>query len=453
MDLSFWLVLAAVVLIGIAGVIVHWSENPKKPVHTIGLAELSTLWTKNANQTKVIHISQLSPLWREISPVEAPGNEGFSHLRIREFAGKLNNWPLFTNFPRQRSLCLQLLALLDREGECSSVVKVNSDIESTWDKQTFTLLGQTSLRDHSLNVAEMAIELLVKAGAHHVIPDTLVAALAHDLGKLPSLRGFLYSMGEHPLASGRPLAAMSEFADLPKKEEILQAIKLHHKRPEGLLGKTLKKADQLARQKELEAAVAGAGDQPVATEVAALSPSLPPAATIYGEDAPAADLSSVMPPRADISSWFDASAFLEGLRPYINKMFGRRFLAFSMPDGRVYFQAKVLEELARRQAEKAGCMEIATMAPKDQAMRGVLLAIVERLKGEGDIIDRGLIKDGFFGGYFLVSRKIGKRVKGYYTPFHAEPFGSIAEMESKKPEVLRDIDRVAPYDGREEESG
>jgi hypothetical protein len=452
-DLSFWLVLVAVVLIGIAGAIVYCGEKPRQPVHTIGLAELSTLWTKNASQPKVIHISQLSPLWREATTVEAPGSEGFSHLRIREFAGRIHNWPLFTNFPRQRALCLQLLALLDREGECSSVVQVHSDVESTWDKQTFTLLGQTSLRDHSLNVAEMAIELLVKNGAHHVIPDTLVAALAHDLGKLPSLRGFLYSLGEHPLASGRPLAAMSEFADLPKKEEILQAIKLHHKRPEGLLGKTLKMADQLARQKELEAAVAGVGDQPVATEAVALAPALPPAATIYGEDAPAADSSSPMPPRADISSWFDASAFLEGLRPSINKMFGRRFLAFSMPDGHIYFQVKVLEEVARRQAEKAGCMEVATMAPRDYAMRGILLAIVERLKGEGDIIDRGLIKDGFFGGYFLVSRKIGKRVKGYYTPFHAEPFGSIAEMESTKPEALRDIERVVPYDGREEDSG
>jgi len=451
-DLSFWLVLVAVVLIGIAGAIVYCGEKPRQLVHTIELAELSTLWTKNSNQPKVIHIAQLSPLWREAVVVETPGSDGISHLRTREFAERIDHWPLFTNFPRQRSLCLQLLALLDREGECSSVVQVHSDVESTWDKQTFTLLGQTSLRDHSLNVAEMVIELLVRAGAHHVIPDTLVAALAHDLGKLPSLRGFLYSLGEHPLASGRPLAAMSEFADLPKKEEILQAIKLHHKRPEGLLGKTLKKADQLARQKELEAAVAEAGDQPATTEAVAVSPTLPPAATIYGEEAPAVDSSSTMPPRADISSWFDPSAFLEGLRPSINKMFGRRFLAFSMPDGHVYFQVKVLEELARRQAEKAGCMEIATMAPRDQAMRGVLLAIVERLKSEGDIIDRGLIKDGFFGGYFLVSRKVGKGVKGYYTPFHAEPFGSIAEMESNKPEALRDIDRVVPYDGREEDS-
>ena len=453
MDLSFWLVLVAVVLIGIAGVIFLGEGQPRQPVHTIELAELSTIWTKKANQPKLIHISQLSPLWREAVKMEEPGGDEFSHSRIREFAGRIQHWPLFSNYPRQRSLCLQILVLLDREGECSSVVKVQSDIESSWDKQTFALLGQTSLLDHSLNVAEIAIELLVKAGAHHVIPDTLVAALAHDLGKLQSLRGFLYSLGEHPLASGRPLAAMSEFADLPKKEEILQAIKLHHKRPEGLLGKTLKKADQLARQKELEAAVAEAGEQPAKTQVVALSPTLPPAATIYGEDAPAADSPSPMQPRADISSWFDASAFLDGLRPYINKMFGRRFLAFSMADGHVYFQAKVLEELARRQAEKAGCVEIATMAPKDQAMRGVLLANVDRLKSEGGIIDRGLIKDGFFGGYFVVSRKIGKPMKGYYTPFHAEPFGSIAEMENSKPEALRDIDRVVPYDGRDEDSG
>ncbi len=89
------------------------------------------------------------------------------------------------------------------------------------------------------------------------------------------------------------------------------------------------------------------------------------------------------PQLVDISSWFEASQFLDNLKPYINKMFGRRFLAFSTPDGHVYFQAKVLEEVAP--------------------------------------------------------------IKGYYTPFHAEPFGSIAEMEHAKPQMLRDIIKVSPY--------
>ena len=125
-------------------------------------------------------------------------------------------------------------------------------------------------------------------------------------------------------------------------------------------------------------------------------------------------------------------SFLDELKPYINKMFGRRFLAFSMSDGHVYFQAKVLEEVARKMAEKAGCMDIATMAHKDESMRSVLFTIVHQLRAEHDVIDRGLIKDTFFGGYFNVTRKIGKAIKGYYTPFHAEPFGSIAEMEQSQ---------------------
>jgi hypothetical protein len=122
-----------------------------------------------------------------------------------------------------------------------------------------------------------------------------------------------------------------------------------------------------------------------------------------------------------------------------------RYLAFSMPDGHVYFQTKVLEEVARKQSERAGCMEIATMAQKDPTMRQVLLTIVQQLRGENDIIARGLIKDNFFGGYFTVTKKIGKSMKGYYTPFHAEAFGSIAEMERGKSEMLRNIQKVSPY--------
>lgn len=116
-----------------------------------------------------------------------------------------------------------------------------------------------------------------------------------------------------------------------------------------------------------------------------------------------------------------------------------------MPDGYVYFQTKVLEEVARKQSERAGSMEIATMAQKDPTMRQVLLTIVHQLRGENDIIVRGLIKDNFFDGYFTVTKKVGKSMKGYYTPFHAEVFGSIAEMEHGKPEILRNIQSVKPH--------
>ena len=132
------------------------------------------------------------------------------------------------------------------------MVNVQGDVEAAWEQNTYRILAKTTLLDHSLNVAEQVVKLLSDNQAWHVIPDTMVAALGHDLGKLKSAQGSLYSLGEHPLAAGAIISGLPGFKELSRKEEILRAIKLHHKMPEGLLGKTLKKADQLARQQELE---------------------------------------------------------------------------------------------------------------------------------------------------------------------------------------------------------
>lgn len=451
---GFLFILALILLVVII-VVLACTRKPETVVQEIHLRDLSKLWTKEESRT--IHISELAPLWRDERIIAK--DEPAIHLRATRAGAFLENilkgaW--FKKFPLQKAVCIQLLILLDQQGQCPSVVDVHGDVERAWDENTYQLLAKTSLLDHSLNVAEEVVQLLSDGKAWHVIPDTMIAALAHDIGKLKSMRGYLYSLGEHPLAAGRPLADIPEFKRLPRKDEILQAIKLHHKMPHGLLGKTLKKADQKARQSELDRAAlqhdtartedrdsrSPTGQQPTNTDAAWQAQ-----ADIYDAVGPTTSQppSQASPQLVDISSWFDASQFLEELKPYVNKMFGRRFLAFSMSDGHVYFQAKVLEEVARKMAEKAGCMEIATMAQKDESMRSVLFTIVSRLRVEQQIIARGLIKDSFFGGYFNVTRKIGKNVKGYYTPFHAEAFGSIAEMEQAKPQMLRDIVKVSPY--------
>lgn len=458
----------ALALAVVAGVVLANGKKRTPPAQEISLRDLSALWTKEG--AKTIHIAELSPLWRD-ERLAAVGNESLDLRTARAVAfwERTRQWSWFDKFPGQRAVCGQILKILDREGHCPSVVNMSGDVEGSWDENTYRILAKTTLLDHSLNVAEQVVRLLSESKAWHVIPDTMVAALAHDLGKLESMRGYLYSLGEHPLAAGRPLAGLPGFNVLSKKEEILRAIKLHHKMPEGLLGKTLKKADQLARQQELEEAVSL--NSAAILEMAPISvpqsePSAPkepsPAASsskditaaawqaqadIYGESG-AADQgkdANEAPKLMDISAWFDAARFLDELKPYINKMFGRRFLAFSMPDGVVYFQVKALEEVARKQSERAGCMEVATMAQKDLTMRQVLFTIVHSLRVEHDVIARGLIKDTFFGGYFSVTRKIGKPIKGYYTPFHAEAFGSIAEMEHAKPAMLCDIQKVSPF--------
>ena len=435
-----------------------FGRKKEKSVQKIHLRDLSALWTKEG--TRSIHISELSPLWRDeqvLATEDAVPN--LHNPRAADFMDKIQKWAWFEKFPQQKAVCGQILKLLDQEGHCPSVVDVHGDVEGGWDENTYQLLAKTTLLDHSLNVGEQVVKLLSDSKAWHVIPDTMIAALAHDLGKLESMRGYLYSLGEHPLAAGRPLAGILGFNKLPKKDEIIRAIKLHHKMPQGLLGKTLKKADQKARQKELEDAALSNDTAPAgSSEIIKAVPAKKKQETkntaswqaqkdIYNETGKVdrEKSKSEAPQLMDISGWFDMAQFLEELKPYINKMFGRRFMAFSMSDGHVYFQAKVLEEVARKQAEKAGCMEIATMGPRDESMRSVLLTIVHLLRTEHEIIARGLIKDTFFGGYFNVTRKIGRPIKGYYTPFHAEVFGSIAEMEQSKPKMLRDIVKVSPY--------
>ncbi len=453
-DYLLWTALAAAAVVV---TILRCGGKKDQAVQEILLRDLAKLWAKKGGQT--IHIAELSPLWRQRPAV--PGEQepvDLNHPRAIAFMENIRQWPWFEKFPLQRAVCGQLLKLLDREGQCSSVVNISGDVEGNWDENTYQLLAKTTLLDHSLNVAELVVRLLSENKAWHVIPDTLVGALAHDLGKLQSMRGYLYSLGEHPLAAGRPLAGIAEFNALPKKDEILRAIKLHHKMARGLLGKTLKKADQLARQQELEETVLqnGAAPRVSDTPVMDAAPRKTKQTTAAARRAQAdiypdngggepGKSASVPPKLMDISAWFDGPRFLAGLQPYINKMYGHRFLAFSMPNGYVYFQVKVLEGVARKEAERNGCMEIATMAQGDETMRRVLLSIVHHLRTEHEVIARGLIKDNFFGGYFTVTRRLGSSLRGYYTPFHAEPFGSLAEMERGKPAGLRDIVRVCPY--------
>ncbi|MBA3006111.1 MAG: hypothetical protein KJ900_17735 [Proteobacteria bacterium] len=58
---------------------------------------------------------------------------------------------------------------------------------------------------------EQTIQLLQEVDANHIVPDALVAALAHNLGKLPSIRGHFYSLGKHHLAAGRVLVGSKPF--------------------------------------------------------------------------------------------------------------------------------------------------------------------------------------------------------------------------------------------------
>jgi len=425
----------------------------------IPLSELAGIWAES-KRTGQIHIRDIAPLWRKSTITEEERSEyTFKYSRVEKwFQTNISGQPWFNQAEAHTEICYQILRMLETEDPCPSVANPSNDVEASWDTNTYNMLGRTSLLDHSLHVAEQTIALLINAEAHHVIPDAMVAALGHDIGKLPTNKTHLYSLGEHPLAAGRVLAEIKLFKELSRKEEISKAIKHHHMRPEGLIGKTLKKADQNARQQELEEAVnlqkpqAESGEETTDESV-----SLPASehglarkaeADIYGEDEKTGlkdNATSGSISRINISSWFDAQIFLDELKPYINRLEGRRFMAFSMPGGYVYFQARVIEEVTRKLAEKAGAMDIATMADKDKTMQKVLFSVVEQFRTAHDMIAKDLIKDQYFGGYFTIKMQSGKTMKGYFTPFKAEAFGSIAELENGKKGILKDFVSVDVY--------
>ena len=68
-------------------------------------------------------------------------------------------------------------------------------------------------------------------------------------------------------------------------------------------------------------------------------------------------------------------------------------------------------------------------------MRQVLLSIVHQLR-HADVIAESFLQRNYFGAYFTITLKSGVTMKGYFTPFHAEPFGSIAVMEKNKSGIL-----------------
>jgi hypothetical protein len=425
----------------------------------IPLSELAKIWAES-KRTGLIHIKDIAPLWRKSTITESERSEyTFKYSGVEKwFQANILSQPWFKQAEAHTEICYQLLRMLEAEDPCPSVVNPSNDVEASWDTNTYKMLGRTSLLDHSLHVAEQTIALLIDAKAHHVIPDSMIAALGHDIGKLPTNRTHLYSLGEHPLAAGRVLAEIKLFKELSRKEEISKAIKYHHMRPEGLIGKTLKKADQKARQQELEKIVnlqqqqaeskGEAVQEPISLPIPENSLARQADADIYGDDEKAGLKNNLSPGsinQINISSWFDAQVFLDELEPYINRLEGRRFMAFSMPNGYVYFQPKVIEEVTRKLAQEAGAMDIATMADKDKTMQKVLFSVVEQFRAAHNMIARDQIKDQYFGGYFNIKMQSGKTMKGYFTPFKAEAFGSIADLENCKKGLLKNFVSVDVY--------
>jgi len=155
----------------------------------------------------------------------------------------------------------ELLLYIEKRGNCPSVAESRGDSESKyWKKMKngkitlYDILSHVTLREHTLNVAREMMKLLKEAYGEHsfvMLPQALMAALGHDIGKLPELRTGAYATADHPEISSIAIRKfLSPFSE-EEKERIIKAIKQHHSKPKEKLGELLQKADARAREHEI----------------------------------------------------------------------------------------------------------------------------------------------------------------------------------------------------------
>ena len=328
-----------------------------------------------------------------------------------------------------------LLLILDQHGDCPSVVQVIGDREQEEIGNVYALLSQVSLLDHSLNVAEKIVGSLFDQKVKDPemwVGKLLVAALGHDIGKIPGLiDASQYSKGDHAYVSYLVLKNVVLTDPFPQREEILKAVREHHYRvEEGLTGQ-LRRADHLAREMEAEQ-LATRGH--LANDlIAALISSRTGGQTQNSKEAHSGEVKKKgqAPPLLNLD-WLDLDEFARFVRPHINAENDGHFKAFSMNNGLVYLMLSLVSDTVVRLAQKHNHPEVLVGCETKEKKRAIEYTVKTMLAQKGFI--PSFIGEGYSGARFALYDKNGKKLTaGIYMPVSVEAFGvPLSALEAKK---------------------
>lgn len=434
----------------------------------VALEDLSPVW---ALKKYSIKLDVLSKTWKQEEHAEEERDEKdtvtFKNEEVQSFYIRFIKDNVYV-VGNVKKVVLGLLGILDEEGDCPSVVNVIGDVESRLfekDRRTYDILERTSLRSHSLRTAEEIMKVLKSVPL--LTPKGIVAALAHDLGKIPRHKDKLYALGEHAFLSVAVLEKLPGFSEIAYREQVVKAVREHHRVPSDMLSEKLKEADQIARRMELsqnlddiaaETVKAEAGQKDKVETAAEYAneerKALDPASS--GNEAEAADVKAeilgssgagemkekVEYKEIDVS-WLDIDAYLKKLEVCINVYKGGRWDAFSMKNGYVYFQTKALWDAVKDEARLKERRDVLLGDSDEQLRRNILYSVVRRINREKQAIAFELIRDGYSGAFFNVKMASGQLfINRFYVPFKSEIFGPIAVLERRKQGRIRDIEEV-----------
>ena len=344
-----------------------------------------------------------------------------------------------------------LLSLLDTHGDCPSVIQANQDHEYQAIQNVYDLLAKISLLDHSLNVAEQMIADVARSKTRDpemIMGKILVAALGHDIGKIPDLmNGETCRKGDHPYISYLVLKNAIFTETSPQHEDILSAVKSHHFQIREGFTHDLRKADQAAREMEAE-------------QLSLRGESASPLIQILHEqtasDARSQEPGNILkdkatPPETIDLPWLDLEEFLSFIEPEINRVENNTyFRAFSMNNGLVYIMLSLVSETVIQLAKKHNHAEVLVNADTTEKKRSIEFTVKTLLADKGLI--PSFIGKGFAGARFgLMDANGKKKMVGIYMPVEARAFKtSLAEMAQKKNKasVINEIVEVRPLVGQ-----
>jgi len=347
-----------------------------------------------------------------------------------------------------------LLALLDAHGDCPSVMKLDQDHEYQAIQNVYDLLSKITLLDHSVNVAEQMIADVIRSKTKDpemIMGKILVAALGHDIGKIPGLmNGENCRKGDHPYISYLVLKNVILKETSPQHEDILSAVKSHHFQVREGFTHDLRKADQAAREMEAEQlSLRGESASPLIQmlhEQTALE-------SANQQQMKNPKEKGASPATIDLS-WLDLDEFLAFIEPEINRIENKTyFRAFSMSNGLVYIMLSLVSEAIIQLAKRHNHSEVLVNADTTEKKRSIEFTVKTLLAEKGLI--PSFIGKGFAGARFgLMDANGKKKMVGIYMPVEARAFKiSLVDLERKKikDSIISEIVEVQPLVGQKKQ--
>ena len=420
------------------------------------LAEVSRTWKLKESKAlhgKIVDLRDIAKIWREPEPAKplAPlPRPTFKQEEIERFFCEMVEKRRAIKGPRL-TVIVKLLKMLDDEGDCPSVVRMNQlEAEGKFPEETFSLLATIPLYRHTIHVAR---KCAAKVNQEVMLPDIFIVSLAHDIGKIPSYHDKLYSTGDHPLISTIILNGITEYASLANREELDRIIRGHHLlKTDNQLTEMLKQSDQDVRKEEIAMLIAEAvgrnnedampqSTMPITIpEKPAQSNAVPaeeerahPLGDINARDIP-------YPDAQEVPSWFDAEAILAALKKRINQLEstpkGQRWVAVSTNQGLVFANPDGLWSVIK---EVSGKNPLVLAADADEgAKRNLLYTVVWELSRVKNAISTEYVSSKFYTTQATIVTGGGKGFTALLVPFRVEAFGETASsLEQLKPPLLQ----------------